>query len=174
LCHFGNEIAVDDIRYVGSISREAQWAVGIGLQAVSRNTHSLRNSIITELSGPGTDTLLYEITVGMMNICVSGSCLTTAPRSAGGKYTDYLTPLEVKLCGEVYKACAGMTRAQANEIAKVLIPKYEGYLANPPKGKSVRECYDLKKSKPTQEWLDIYLKVKRELIELGIPLNPDN
>jgi methylamine--corrinoid protein Co-methyltransferase len=173
-CHFGNEITCDDLRYVGSCGREAQWAVGIALQAVSRNTHSLRNAIITELAGPCTKMLLYEITVGMMNICVSGSCLTTAPRSAGGKYTDYLTPLEVKFCGEVYKACAGMTRAQANEIAKLIIPRYEKELSNPPKGKSVRECFDLKTSQPSPEWLDIYIEVKKELIELGIPLNPDN
>jgi methylamine--corrinoid protein Co-methyltransferase len=63
-----------------------------------------------------------------------------------------------------------MTRKEANEIARVLIPKYEGMLMNPPKGKGTRECWDLKAFKPTQEWLDIYLKVKREIIELGVPL----
>ena len=42
---------------------------------------------------------------------------------------------------------------------------------DPPKGSELRECYGLKTFKPTQEWLDIYLKVKRELIELGVPLD---
>ena len=63
-----------------------------------------------------------------------------------------------------------VTRKQANEIAKVLTPKFEGMLWDPPIGKRFQDCYDLKTLKPTQEWLDIYLKVKRELIELGIPL----
>jgi len=63
-----------------------------------------------------------------------------------------------------------MTRKQANEIVKVLIPKYESMLWNPPIGKSFRDCYDMNTLKPTQEWLNIYLKVKQELIELGVPL----
>ena len=96
--------------------------------------------------------------------------MTPVPRSGGGKYTDWLTPLECKFCAEVLKRSAGMTREQVNEIAKVLIPKYEGMLLNPPKGKGLRGCYDLKTFKPTQEWIDIYLKVKKELIELGVPL----
>ena len=114
--------------------------------------------------------LLYESAVGMMNVSASGAAGIIIPRSGGGKYTDWLTPLECKFCGEVLKRSAGMTRKQVNEIAKVLIPKYEDMLMNPPKGKGTRECYDLKTFKPTQEWLDIYLKVKKELIDLGVPL----
>ena len=63
-----------------------------------------------------------------------------------------------------------MSCKEANELAKVLIPKYEGDLYNPPIGKSFRDCYDIETLKPTEEWLGIYLKVKRELIELGVPL----
>ena len=106
----------------------------------------------------------------MLNASASGIAAACSPRSASSTLTDYLTPLECKFCGEVLKRSAGMTRKQANEIAKVLIPKYEGMLMNPPLGKSFRECYDLQTMKPTQEWLDIYLKVKKELIELGVPL----
>ena len=63
------------------------------------------------------------------------------------------------------KACAGMTRKKANEIANVLIPKYEDRLFNPPKGQSFRECYDVKKVEPTPEWRETYLRVKQELID---------
>jgi methylamine--corrinoid protein Co-methyltransferase len=114
--------------------------------------------------------LLHESAVAMMNMSVSGVSAVTTPRTSGVRYTDHLTPLECKFCAEVLKCCAGMTRKKANELAKVLIPKYESMLWNPPKGKSFRDCYDIKALKPIQEWLDIYLKVKKELIELGVPL----
>ena len=123
-----------------------------------------------QVAGPCTEMLLYESALAMMSFSVSGGVHVHFPRTGGGKYTDWLTPLECKFCAEVLKRSAGMTRKQVNEIAKVLIPKYEGMLMNPPKGKGLRECYDLKTFKPTQEWLDIYLKVKRELIDLGVPL----
>lgn len=64
-----------------------------------------------------------------------------------------------------------MTRTQANEIARVIIPKYEKSLLNPPKGLSVYECYDLENRRPKKEWFDMYMAAKRELVELGIPLN---
>ncbi len=159
-----------DARYGGASGREGQWAVSIILQAFARNTHVLKYSLANQVAGPCTEMLLYESVVAMMNASASGASETTFPRSGGGKYTDWLTPLECKLCAEVTKKSAGMSRKKANEIAKVLIPKYEDMLFNPPKGKGTRECYDLKEFKPTQEWLDIYLKVKKEVIELGVPL----
>ena len=125
---------------------------------------------MNQVAGPCTEMLLYESAVAMLNVSSSGLSRVDIPRSAGGKYADYLTPLECKFCAEVLKRSAGMSRKQVNEIVKVLIPKYEDKLLRPPKGKSFRECYDLKTLKPTQEWLDIYLKVKGELIELGVPL----
>ncbi|WP_162473947.1 monomethylamine:corrinoid methyltransferase [endosymbiont 'TC1' of Trimyema compressum] len=40
-----------------------------------------------------------------------------------------------------------------------------------PKGKSVQECFDLKKMEPSPEYKAIYNKVKNELMDLGMPLN---
>jgi len=65
-----------------------------------------------------------------------------------------------------------MTRKQVNEIVKVLIPKYENMLWDPPQGKSFRELYDLETLKPKKEYLDLYLRVKKELIDMGVPLDP--
>lgn len=105
-----------------------------------------------------------------MNASVSGASFSNGPRSAGGRYENYLSPLECKFCAEVFKACAGMSRAQANEIANKILPKYEDKLNTPPKGKSFTECFDIKTLEPTKEWLDIYLRIKKELIGLGMPL----
>jgi methylamine--corrinoid protein Co-methyltransferase len=79
--------------------------------------------------------------------------------------------LECKFNAEVFKKSAGLKRSDVNEIVKKLIPKYEDNLKNPPKGKSFTECYNIETLKPTQEWLDIYRKVKKEAIDLGIPLD---
>ncbi len=163
--------SVMDARYSGASGREAQWVASIAYQAISRNTHLLRNGTINEVAGPCTEMLLYECAVETINASVSGESGIVGPRSGSGKYADYLTPLECKFCGEVLKCAAGMTRKEANEIVKVLIPKYEDKLMNPDKGQSFRECYDLKTLEPTKEWLDIYLKIKNELIELGVPLS---
>lgn len=161
---------VYDVRFFGNCGRDAVWANSVAIQAVSRNTRFMRNKIVNETAGPCTEMFLYEAAVGLMNHCVSGASKTTQPRSAGGKYKDYLTPLEAWWCGEVFKSCAGMTRKQANEIAKCLIPKYEAQLAAPPKGKPVQECFDLQAMEPSPEYAAIYEKVKHELIDLGMPL----
>jgi methylamine--corrinoid protein Co-methyltransferase len=161
-----------DTRYSGNCGREGQWAVGIAYQAISRNTHLLhRGPGANQVAGPCTDMLLYESAVGMLNASASGAAGSIVPRSGGGRYTDFITPLEVKFCGEVLKSSAGMSRKQANEIVKILLPKYEEKLSQPLVGKGCRECYNLEKLEPSKEWLDIYLKVKKELIDLGVNLN---
>ena len=159
-----------DVRYLGSCGREGQWAEGIAVQAVSRNTHLLGLDVHNQVAGPVTEMLLYETAVAMLNSSTSGAPGYLGPRTAGSKYANHITPLDCKFCAEVLKAAAGMTRKQANEIAKVLIPKYEADLYTPPIGKSFKDCYDLSTLEPTREWLDIYHKVKSELIELGVPL----
>ena len=159
-----------DVRYGGNCGRHGVWAESVHLQALSRNTHILNHNTVNQTAGPCTEMLLYESAVGMINLSASGTSSHMGPRSGGGKNADHLTPLECKFCGEVLKKSAGMTRKQANEIIKVLIPKYESMLGNAPAGKRFQDCYDLETLKPTKEWLDIYLKVKRELMNLGVPL----
>jgi methylamine--corrinoid protein Co-methyltransferase len=159
-----------DMRYMGNTGRDALWALGTVFQALSRNSHLCVNSVLNQTSGPVTDMLLYESAVGMMNLAVSGATSCTGTRTAGGKYTNYLTPLEIKFAGEVFKACAGMSRETANDIANRLLPRYEAQLGQPPKGQSFAECYDVQKLKPSDEWQAIYDKIKDEMIKAGLPL----
>lgn len=159
-----------DMRYMGNCGRKALWAQSIVFQALSRNTHICSNSVLNQVAGPATEMLLYESAVGMMNLAVSGVSSCTGTRSAGGKYTNYLTPLEIKFAGEVFKKTAGMSREQANDIANKLLPSYEGQLGNPPKGKSFLECYNQDTLQPSDEWLKIYETVKDKVIKAGIPL----
>ena len=162
--------SVTDVRYLGNCGREGQWAEGISTQAISLNTPFSGVDVQNQLAGPCTEMLLNETAVAMLNLSTSGAAGYLGPRTSGSKYANHITPLECKFCAEVLKAAAGMTRKQANDIVKVLIPKYESDLYNPHIGKSFKDCYNLSTLQPTDEWLNIYLKIKGELIELGIPL----
>lgn len=162
---------VYDIQLFGNCGRKAVWANSIATQAVSRNTGFMRNKIVNETAGPCTEMFMYEAAVGLMNHCVSGASKTTQPRSAGGRYTDYITPAEAWWCGEVFKSCAGMTRRDANEIAKKILPKYEEKLSAPDKGQPVNECFDLGLQMPKPHYAELYSKVRNELKDLGMPLD---
>jgi len=159
-----------DVAYNGSCGRGAIWAGSVAFQGLSQGTVLVTNSIVNQVAGPCTHQLLLESAVGVMSLSVSGSSMVIAPRSAGGKFTDYLTPLEVKFCGKVLKAASGLKRSDANEIAKKLIPRYERSLTQAPRGKSFQECYDLKSMRPSAEWSGIYDEVSREVSDLGLPV----
>ncbi|MEL7610573.1 MAG: monomethylamine:corrinoid methyltransferase [Bacillota bacterium] len=162
---------VYDIQLFGNCGRKAVWANSVSTQAISRNTGFMRNKIVNETGGPCTEMFMYEAAVGLMNHCVSGASKTTQPRSAGGRYTDYITPVECWWCGDVFKSCAGMTRKDANEIAKKILPKYEEKLGAPDKGLSLDECFDLAKQQPKDNYIELFNRVRNELIDLGMPLD---
>ncbi len=162
--------AIMDIRYQGNSGRHAMWSVSVYLQGMSRNTNLLVNTVFNQVAGPGTEMLLYESVALALNLATSGTSLCIGPRSAGGKLTDHLSPLECRLSGEALRAGSGLSRAQANEVVKALLPKYEADLLDPPLGKSFSQCYDLDTLQPTAGWLDKYAKVKKEVAGLGVSL----
>jgi methylamine--corrinoid protein Co-methyltransferase len=159
-----------DLRTMGNCGRHALWALGVVFQALSRNTHICANSVLNQTAGPATPMLLYESAVGMTTLAACGATSCTGPRSAGGKYSDHITPLETLFAGQVFKKATTVSLAQANDIANRLLPKYEEQLGNPPKGKRFQECYDVASLRPTDEWSRIYDAVKEDAIKAGVPL----
>jgi methylamine--corrinoid protein Co-methyltransferase len=159
-----------DISYMGNSGRRAQWALSVSNQAITRNTNNVYHSIANQVAGPGTEMLLYESLVGMTTMAVTGVTNVVGTRSAGGRLTDYLTPLEHQFAGEVFKAAAGLSREQGNEIARKFIPKYEDQLVAKPDGRSFQELYDIDTLTPIPEWQAMYDKVKQEAIDAGLPL----
>ena len=159
-----------DLQYMGNTGRRAQWAMSIAMQALSRNTKLVVHAVNNQVAGPCTKMLLYESVVGMTNLAASGVTHVVGTRSAGGRLTDYLSPLEHQFAGEVYKAAAGISREQANEIANQFIPKYEEQLREPPDGKRFQECYDVERLEPTAEWQKMYDEVREEVVQAGLPL----
>jgi hypothetical protein len=160
-----------DVRYLSNVNREGLWALSVVFQALSRNTHTLCHGIANEVSGPGTENLLREIAAGVSVIAASGASLTTGPRSAGGKLTDFITPLECRFTAEISHAASGMPLQKISQVVKDLLPYYEKKLKEPDLGIPYQKAYELKCLKPTTEWENIYRKVKQECIDLGIPLD---
>lgn len=167
LCTLPSGVVLD-LRYAGNCGREGVWASSVSHQAQSRNTEMLVSGITSQVSGPCTKEILYEMAVGSIDDAVSGCAWQSGNRSAGGRYLNHTSPLEQKFAAEILKASAGMKRTDANEIVKEIIPKYEKILGNPPIGKSFTECTNIKTLQPTREWLDIYEGVWKELEDFGL------
>lgn len=159
-----------DLQYMGNTGRRAQWTMGVSMQALSRDTHLVVHAVNNQVVGPCTKMLLYKSLAGMTNLVASGVTRVVGTRSAGGRLTDYLSPLEHKFAGQVFKAAAGMTRGQANEIANRFIPKYEADLRKPPSGKRFQECYEVKRLEPILEGQKMYDEDCEEALQAGVPL----
>ena len=163
-----DESSIIDGRYFGNGGREALWALSVANQAKSRNSHVMIHEGTAQVAGPGTDMILYESAAIAMTLVASGAAVIMGTRPAACRYPNYCSGLENKFCAEVVKASAGLKLEKANEIVKELVPKYEGKLKRPPKGKSFTELTDLKTLQPVKEWVEIYERVWRELEDLGL------
>jgi hypothetical protein len=138
-------------------------------QAMSRNSKLLYTSNGFANAGPMTEMLFYETACHALVSTVTGWDLWEMA-STRNKYRNRATPLEARIGMEVGHAVArqGMTREEANVIALNLLSKYEEKAADAPMGKEYQECYDVARALPTQEHLDMYLRIKDELADMGI------
>lgn len=151
---------------------ELIWAISLGVQALTRNTNLLVDTLVGPAGGPGTKTMLYENAAFVAATTVSGQSLMTSCHSAsGGSIPRHASGLDSKICAEVTHAVNGMTRAEVDEIVKQIIPLYVDDLDKKPIGKPFEEVYDIENIVPTAEWQGMYDEVRQELIDLGLPLD---
>ena len=162
-----------DIRYSGNCGRHGIWAQSMATQAISRNSNILMNKTINQVAGPCTEMFFYETIAGMVAASASGQSFTISPRSAGGSHKNHLTPIECWYNAAVFKGSAGISLEKANEIVKEVIPKFEGDLNNPPKGRSFQELFDIKTLTPIDEYLKMYMGMRDYAMSLGIPMPRD-
>jgi methylamine--corrinoid protein Co-methyltransferase len=158
-----------DINFSCSTSRGVLWAVSASSQAISRNISYPILSLAYVGGGPMTENYFYEATAYLLTAISSGSSAQT-PIPAKALKVDHQTPLEMQFSAEVIRAAPKLSRAEANEIVKRLLAKYEGSLPNPPYGKPYQECFNLATGYPKKEYLELYAKMKREISTMGIPL----
>lgn len=160
--------SIYDIRFDSTCNRHSLWGLSMILQAIGRNAPIIMSKIINQTAGPCTEEILYTSAAGLIVGGASGMSWTIGCRSAGGRFKNYLTPLEHWFCGEVFEASAKLSLSQANELALYLLTKYEDGLKNQPKGKSFTECFDIKTLTPTKEWQEIHDRVKADLEAHGM------
>ena len=138
--------------------------------AFARNTHLLTEFMTSPVSGPGTETLLYECTAMPLVASVCGASRVLGVRSAVGVVENHCTGLEARFNGEVALAAAGMSREQAEPIVQLALSNYMHRLEPKPIGLSFEKLYDLDTIQPTTEWINIYEKVKDQVALWCLPL----
>jgi methylamine--corrinoid protein Co-methyltransferase len=118
-------------------------------------------------AGPMTGMCMYEIAAAMVRNVASGGAIEYGGTAKATK-VDRLTPLEPRFASEVAYAVAGMSRTEADEIIKKLLPKYEDKLADPPLGMKFQQAYDWDSIEPCQEYVELYGRIKEELKTYGL------
>jgi len=161
------------LRYVSNSSRDLLWVISTMGQAISRNTHLLSLSLNYTAAGPCTPMVLYENAASVTAAVASGLSIECGG-TATNKYEDRMTPVEPRVAGEVAHAAAGMKRSEANEVVKSLLAKYETKLAAPPLGKTLHECWDAERRRPSKEYARIVKAFKRTASDLGLVLRPES
>ena len=157
--------------YACNTTPEILWATSLFTQALSRNTPFVTVVVITPVAGPGTKMLLYETAAMTAVATTSGATRIMGPRSAAGTVPGHASGLEARWMGEVAYACAGMHRAQANDLVTRLLSLYSDKLGSQDmKGRSFDQVYNLGTLKPTAEWQAMYDEVKSEVAGLGLAL----
>ena len=160
------------LRHVASSPRDMLWVISTMGQSVSRNTHLLSINLNYTTAGPCTPMALFETSAAVTAAVVSGLSIESAG-IATNKHEDRTTPVEPRISAEVGHAVAGMKLSDANELAKRLLKKYEDKLTTPPLGKSLYECWDPEKRKPSKEYQGVISKYKADMASLGIKLRPE-
>ena len=112
--------------------------------------------------------VLYEAAAHALASAVSGANLWEAA-PARNKHKNRATPMEARMAAEVGHACSrmGLTRRAANDLLLKILARYEDQIPDAPLGSEFQECYDVRTSLPSQEYLDLYARVKDELASMG-------
>jgi methylamine---corrinoid protein Co-methyltransferase len=150
--------------------RQSVWCDSVVDNALTRNTHLIVGGYAGSVAGPYTEMHLYETATRAMSRTVCGCGQFMGVKATHGRYLNHSSPIESWIAAEVVKATAGLKREQVNEAVKVLLPKYEDHLKEPPIGIPFQEGFDIKTLKPTKETRQLLNKVRKELKALGIPL----
>jgi methylamine--corrinoid protein Co-methyltransferase len=147
------------------------WGTELSGQAIARNYKGPNGRFFLTAAGPGTEMQLREIAA----LCIAGLASGRDLFCGGGVRRYKVRPmlgsaLENKFHAEVGYAATGIKRADANEMVKQIVQKYENYITKDggPWGHTFNEIYDLKTLTPRQKFLEIYEKMKKELEDIGI------
>lgn len=152
------------------VSPQKVWGCSVVLQTLNRKTNFICFGDTATPSGPGTEAHLIELGIIAIYSAINGANLYI-PRKFRARMNAGQTPLEAEFMSEVADATvrAGINREEGNEIVKRLAKKLENReVENGPD--DIRDCYDLVYHKPKNDYEQIYLKVKKEFRDAGVPV----
>jgi len=159
-------------KYQCNTGRDLIWVFATMNQAVSRNSHWPVLSLMYTAGGPMTEMYFQEATAWVLTAITCGTNVEIGG-VAKAINPDHLTPIEPMFAGEVALAAAAqkMTRKQAGDIVKELLPKYEDKIKGDPTltiGKKYQELYDMDSLTPCSEYVDLYQQMKKEIGKMGV------
>jgi methylamine--corrinoid protein Co-methyltransferase len=127
---------------------------------------------VGSVAGPCTEMAIFEIAAGTIGNILCGASGICAAATTAGAMTDYYSPLEAVIAGEIAHIASNLSLEDANTIVYELLKKYENAILdkNIPLGKRFQECYDMKTLKPKNNYLQILETGRRQLTDLGITL----
>jgi methylamine---corrinoid protein Co-methyltransferase len=157
-------------RYGCSTTRDILWVFSVVGRATSRNTRYPAIGLGYAAAGPVTKMYFYEAAAVMLSLVPSGYPGVQTVHPAKAVIEDGITPLEPRFCAEMAYAATGIKASQASELVNRLLEKYENQIDKAPAGETYPQCYDQVSGKPKEHYHKLFLKVKEELIQMGIPL----
>jgi hypothetical protein len=156
------------LKFVCATAPPVLWALSVGTQAITRNSHSPMMISPFLSAGAMEEMCFLEAAAAVTAIVVSGSNLE-AQVTHGGATTDLTGPLTPQFSAEVGHAVAGMTRREANQIVMRLVEMFKNDFENAPAGKLYQEAYDMHTGKPLPETTRTYDEMKQKINNMGIP-----
>ena len=162
------------IRYRHQTNPHSLWVANRVKQAITRNTKMIHLTSHTTAGRTGSEQYAYEFATLELTVVPSGSHIA-GPRPADLKFDNHNSPLMARLFGEIGHATAKLKLEETNDMILTLLEKYKDRMdfESAPIGKPFEELYDVNTLKPTKEHYEMYLKVKKELIDLGLELEMD-
>ena len=157
------------IHHVCNTTREMLWLVSVVGQALARNTHLISAANAFMASGPCTEMILEELCAHSLTSTVSGWHLNPTA-VAKNRHPLRCSGMEPRIHAEVGHVAArsGLSRKEANRIVLRLVEGYEKKFADAPPGKTFRECYDVDKVHPSDEYESLFARKKKEWSGLGL------
>ncbi|NWG02903.1 MAG: monomethylamine:corrinoid methyltransferase [Syntrophaceae bacterium] len=154
----------------GATDRLSLWILSIAGQAIARNTKAILQGTVTTSAGPGTKMMLYEIGASAISQVVSGMHIFGVRIQKPTK-ENHGTAMESKWVAEVSRAAVNINRNEGDAIVSKLLSNYEHNIKNAPEGGGFIELYDTKRLTPYEDYLRIYEEVRREIADMGLPIN---
>ena len=155
------------ITHVASTTPDMLFVVSASGQAVSRNVGVPYYALGYAAAGSATKQYFYEAAAYLLAIQSSGMGIEDVhPNKA--VVTNGALPIDSEFTCSLGHGMAGITRKDANQIIKKLIKIYSDGIKNPPKGRILDECYDIRTMKPDDDLKRTYDEAVRELGKVGI------